>query len=323
MRLFKDNIIINAIIFVFLLWFIYTIQELLISIFIAYIIASALNSFIDFLEINGIPRWLGVLLSFISITAGIAIIIIPLIPFLLSQMQSLLTVLPQYIEQLIKITNSNIDTNQVKGFIFDQINTWSQNIFGVTKAVFGGFFNLLLILFISFNLLIDRNKIGKYAITLFPENLKDKIIKSFILGERQLGAWLRGQITLCIFMGLITWIALSMLHFEFALPLALLVSLFEAIPTIGPIISSIPAIIIAMTISPQMTAIIIIIYVGMNMLENNILVPKIMEKAVGIHPVIIVLSIAIGAKLLGILGALLAVPFISLVFTFYIAMREK
>lgn len=124
-------------------------------------------------------------------------------------------------------------------------------------------------------------------------------------------------------MGLITWIALSMLHFEFALPLALLVSLFEAIPTIGPIISSIPAIIIAMTISPQMTAIIIIIYVGMNMLENNILVPKIMEKAVGIHPVIIVLSIAIGAKLLGILGALLAVPFISLVFTFYIAMREK
>jgi predicted PurR-regulated permease PerM len=101
------------------------------------------------------------------------------------------------------------------------------------------------------------------------------------------------------------------LGLPYALPLALLAGILEVVPTLGPILSAIPAAAIAFTISPTLGFTIIIFYILLQALENQVLVPKIMEKAVGLNPVVVILGVMIGGNLMGISGALLAIPFIS------------
>ena len=138
-----------------------------------------------------------------------------------------------------------------------------------------------------------------------------------------MGAWFRGQIVLSFSIGFLTWISLLILGLPFALPLALLAGILEIVPTIGPIISAIPAVIIALNISPTMALLVVLLYIIIQLLENNILVPRIMEKAVGLNPIVIILGVIIGSKLMGIAGALLAVPFISLVVVVISSVRDN
>ena len=99
--------------------------------------------------------------------------------------------------------------------------------------------------------------------------------------------------------------------------MALLAGLLEVVPTLGPTLSAIPATIVALTISPTMAIVIILTYILIQMLENQLIVPKIMERAVGLNPVIVILGVSIGANLMGIVGALLSIPFISFVIVLY------
>jgi predicted PurR-regulated permease PerM len=101
---------------------------------------------------------------------------------------------------------------------------------------------------------------------------------------------------------------------KFALPLAVLAGLFEIVPTVGPIISAVPAIVVALTISPNMAIIVAIAYILIQFTENHLLVPRIMQRAVGLNPVVVIVGVIAGERLLGIPGALLSVPFISLLF---------
>jgi len=96
-----------------------------------------------------------------------------------------------------------------------------------------------------------------------------------------------------------------------ALPLALLAGIFEIVPTLGPILSAVPAVIIALTISPTLAISVAISYIVIQLLENNLLVPKIMEKAVGLNPIVVIFGVIIFANLIGISGALLAIPIIT------------
>jgi len=109
----------------------------------------------------------------------------------------------------------------------------------------------------------------------------------------------------------------------FALPLAVLAALLEIVPTIGPILAAIPAVIVAFTISPNMALIVVVIYVVVQVLENNLLVPRIMQRAVGLNPIVVIIGIIVGGQLLGIMGALLSVPFISLIVVIFKNVKEQ
>jgi len=113
------------------------------------------------------------------------------------------------------------------------------------------------------------------------------------------------------FIGSLTWIVLTLMHIPYALPLAVLAGLLEIIPTIGPIISAVPAVIVGLSISPTLAFAAVIGYILIQAIENNFLVPIIMQNAVGLNPIIVILAIVIGSKLMGIAGALLAIPFVS------------
>ncbi|MBI4079453.1 MAG: AI-2E family transporter [Candidatus Levybacteria bacterium] len=316
-KYFSGNQFFSAIVFLLFLWFLFEIRGILIALFIAYIITAALAPFADFLRKKRVPKSLAVLIPYLTTIVLLLALIIPLIPFFLAQLQSLFSSFPSYLDSAARIFGVSVNASQVRGFFEQELASISRNAVLLTTSVFGGLFSVLTVLIISLYLLGDHEKIKDDIVRLFAKQRQAKIYKIFSQVEEKLGAWLRGQVILSLFIGFITWIALTVIDLDFALPLALLAGMLEIIPTMGPIIAAVPAVIVALTVSPTTALVVVVIYMLIQAVENNILVPRIMEKAVGLHPVAVILGVIIGSKLLGVAGALLSIPFISLVVVVY------
>ena len=306
------NQFLTTLIIVALLWLAVELSGILIIIFISYIIMAALSPFSDFLTKKRFPKILSVLIPYLLTIAILVLLIFPLVPFFASQIQLLFSNFPKYINQLAKTFNLNIDVGSANNVFQSDINTIGRNALSVTGKIFSGVFSILTVLVISFYLMLEREMLKIQFITLWPKKYQENVLKTIAQIENRIGLWLRGQIILSFTIGFCTWAGLTLLGLPFALSLGLLTGILEIVPTIGPIISAVPAIIVALTISPGVAISVAVFYILLQMLENNILVPKIMEKAVGLNPIIIIIGVLIGSKFLGILGALLAVPFIAM-----------
>lgn len=307
------NQFLTTLIVLALIWLAMELSGILIIIFISYIIMAALSPFSDFLTKKRFPRILSVLIPYLLTIAILVLLIFPLVPFFASQIQLLFSNFPKYINQTAKTFNLNIDASNVNNVFQSDINSIGKNALSVTGKIFSGAFSILTVLVISFYLMLEREMLKKQFITLWSKKYQENILKTIAQIENKIGLWLRGQLILSFTIGFATWVGLTLLGLPFALSLGLLAGILEIVPTIGPIISAVPAIIVALTISPGVAISVVVFYILLQMLENNILVPKIMEKAVGLNPIVIIIGVLIGSKFLGILGALLAVPFIAMV----------
>lgn len=273
---------------------------------------AALSPFSDFLTKKRFPRILSVLIPYFLTIAVLVLLIFPLVPFLVTQIQLLFNTFPKYVDQVAKIFNFNLDLSNIHNILESDINTIGKNALNVTGKIFSGVFSMLTVLVISFYLMLERKMLKDQFIILLPKKYQERGRETIAQVERKIGLWLRGQFILSFTIGFSTWIGLTLLSLPFALPLGLLAGMLEIVPTVGPIIASVPAIIVALTISPSLAIVVTVFYIIVQMIENNILVPKIMQKAVGLNPIVIIIGVLIGSKFLGILGALLAVPLIAM-----------
>lgn len=274
---------------------------------------AALSPFSDLLIKRKVPKILSVLIPYTITIAILVLLIFPLVPFFVSQIQLLFANFPKYINQVANIFNLNIDSYNINNVFESDIDTIGKNALNVTGKIFSGVFSVLSMLIISFYLMLEREMLKKQFVALFSKKYQENILKTISQIENKIGLWLRGQLILSFIIGFAVWSGLTLLGLPFALPLALLAGILEIVPTIGPIISAVPAIIVALTISPGVAISVVVFYILLQMLENNVLVPKIMQKAVGLNPIVIIIGVLIGSKFLGVFGALLAVPFIAMI----------
>lgn len=270
-----------------------------------------------------IPHFLAVFIAMTGVVLLCTFFILPLIPFFTEQTQIFIQNLPSIINKTTDIFGIHISSSQSNSLLNSELGNISKNAFEITKKVFSGFFSLLTIFVLSVYLLLDYSNIKRHIITSFPKKSQEKITTVLSQVEHKLGSWLTGQLVLSIVIGFVTWVALSLLNVPYALPLAVIAGMLEIVPTLGPIIASVPAIIVSLNTSVQLAGIVALVYIGVQALENNILVPRIMKAAVGLNPILILIGIIIGSKLLGIAGALLSVPFISLISIIITNIREE
>lgn len=317
------NQVIFALCIIFFAWFVIQIREIILSLFLSYIIMAALLPIATFLRKKRVPKVLAVLIPYFVILLILVILIVPLVPFIMEQLKALIVGFPKYLNQFAKIFGMKIDLNQIQGYLNGQLNTIGSNAFLVTTTVFGGVFTSITVFIVSLYLLLYNDSFKKNFAKLFHRNQQEKVLNTVSLVNEKLGAWLQGQIILSASIGLLTWIALLLLNFPFALPLAILAGVLEVVPTLGPTLSAIPAIIVALTISPTMALVIVATYILIQTLEGQLLVPQIMKRAVGLNPVAVILGVTIGANLMGIVGALLSIPFISFIIVLYKSVEEQ
>jgi len=309
--------IIRVIIVLIALWFLYFIRDIIAIVFVSIIIAAALSPSVDKLEKKKIPRAVSIIVLYLLVVGFLGAFIYFVFPPMISQIQQLADSLPSYFKTFSNFiislrdvsTNGLLNASQaslssLSNFLGEFIN----NIFNTTIGFFNGAAALLMIFVLTLYFLLDENGIKKFFVSLMPIKQKSKIISITSKIGKKLGGWLRGQIILAIAVGVVVYAGLFLMKVPYALTLAILAGLLEIIPIIGPIIAAIPAILVAFTISPTIALIVTAFYILVQELENKLLVPKIMQHAVGLNPITIIIIILIGAKLMGIIGVLLAVP---------------
>jgi predicted PurR-regulated permease PerM len=316
------NQVILALFILALGWLTVQLRDIIASIFISYIMAAALLPLTAYLKKKHFPKLVAVLIVYLGIFFIGALLVFPLVPFFLSQVNSLIIGLPLYLHKTAEMLGLNFNAIQVQDYVTRELSNIGENALFVTKQVFGGLFSILTIFIVSFYLLLNHDTFRRWVARFFHENDREKAYKIFETVDDKLGAWLRGQIILCTVIGVFTFMALTVIGLPNALPLALIAGVLEAFPTIGPILSAVPAVIVAFTISPTMALTVVVVYIVIQLLENNLIVPKIMQHAVGMNPIIVIIALSTGASLMGVVGALLSIPFLSFLISLTSSIRE-
>ncbi len=307
--------IIGILLFVF---FLYLIKDVLVILAVSFIVSAALEPAVDKLQKNmKIPRWIGVLAIYLLFIGVLAVLINLIVPILNEQVGTLIANQDTYMKDI-----SGMISTWPQG-VQTYINTSIQNIpaviqnwqiGGLSHRVFGffsGVGSFIAVLVISAYVLSLKNGMKQTVSAFVPESRREIFLKIFSEITRKVSLWFRGQLILSFTVGLATFIGLWIMHIPFALILALIAAFTELIPMVGPILGAIPAVLVALFISPVMAIIVAAFYIFVQEFESHVLVPQVMKKAVGLNPVIIISSMLIGAKLLGILGVILAVPVAS------------
>lgn len=250
------------------------------------------------------PRWLAILVIYILVIAVIVVAISGIIPPLVDQTSNLINSIPNFFSQF-KVLGLD---EKVVATQFSQFASIPTNVIKFLFGVFSNIVEIFGIAVITFYLLMERPRMGKYLTVLFGRE-KGKEIEGIVDEiEVRLGGWVRGQFFLMTFVGLLSYLGLRIIGINFALPLAILAFLLEIVPNIGPTVAAFPAVLIGLTTSPVHALTVVGLALFVQQVENSILVPKIMKQVVGVNPLVSILSLAIGFKLAGVGGAILAIP---------------
>ena len=297
--------IIFTVFFLIFLWFLYFIRDIIFLFFISLLLMVIINPVTVKLARFKIGRAISVFLIYILVVSIFAFLIVSFTPIIIDQTGKLLGILPNLVE--------NIGLLPVFGESFvseiaSHLGNLSEALVKYTFSAFSNILSLITVLVLAFYLLLEREKLEEGVDGALGKEWRRKIKLFLDLWERDLGDWLRGQLLLMFSVGILTFVGLLALRIPFSVPLALLAGILEIVPIIGPLLSAIPAVLVGFNITPILGILVAVLYFLVQQLENHLLAPKIMQKSTGISPVIVILSLAIGLRLAGVVGVLLAIP---------------
>lgn len=284
-----------------LLWFV---RDILLLFFVCFMFMEAINPSVVRLEKLKIPRVLAIMLLYLLILAVISFSIAGIVPAFIEQTDSLVKNIPSLIKNVNFFGASAIDLSSQ----FKLIETLPGNIANAVLSIFGDIFSGLVVMMITLYMLLERKNISTYAGRFFGDKWKVKSERILELLESRMGSWVNAMILLMIVIGVLSYLGYLVIGLKYAIPLAIIAGLLEVVPTIGPIVAVVLAALIGLTISP-LTALLAVIWgIVIQQLENNFIVPKIMKESVGLNPLVTIFLLIIGAKLGGVIGALISVP---------------
>lgn len=316
-----------------LFYFLYLIREILVVLFVALILSSAIDPWVDWMHKKGIHRGAAVLVIYLLLFGIIASAISLIVPPIIAQAGELMENFPKILEKIIS-TFSAFREYAVQHGILDSIKnnfgTVGSNITGATGSVFstvtgifGGIFSFFLVLVMTFYMVVEENAVKKIVWSLAPAKHQVYIMNLINRMQKKIGLWLRGQLILSLIIFTLLYIGLLILGVKYALVLALIAGLTEFVPYLGPILAAIPGIFLAFTQSPMLALFTAILYYIVQLVENNIIVPKLMQKVVGLNPIISIAVLLIGFKVAGVVGAIFSIPVATAVNVFIMDLFEN
>ena len=316
----STSTILRFILIILGLYFLYLIRDVAVMLFVAVIIAAAIDGPVDWLAKHKVRRVFGTAIVYILIFLFLAGTLYLILPPLAGQIKILAANLPEIFEKLGASLNAieqrtgglpNLQSLLEK--LSSQLSGAASNLFGTTVTIFGGIFNAVIVLVISIYLVVQDKSLKNFLASVMPERHQSYIADLAERIQNKLGAWLRGQLILMLIIGVLSFIGLKLLGVNFALTLALLTALFEIVPFVGPILSGAIAMLIALTQSPFLALLVLILFVVIHQLEGHVIAPQVMKRVVGMNPLVAIVALLIGGKLAGLLGVVVAVPLAAVI----------
>lgn len=314
----SSGTILRTIFIVLLLWFLFLIRDILVLVFLALIIVSAIDPIVDWLQKKKIPRSVTVLvvyiLAFTIIGTAISFLVAPLtaeISGLAKNFPSLVEKFSGYFNIARNYAASHNISQQISNFsanFNNQISQIGTNVFSGTISLIGGIFSFVVVLSIAFYMSVQEKGVKKFFASIAPNEHGEYVMELVERIQFKMGRWLLGQVALMVIIFVIDYVGLLIIGAPYALVLAILAGLLEIVPYVGPIVSAVVAASVSFLHGPVTGLLVLGLFAVAQQVEGNVIAPLVMKKAVGLNPVIVILSLMIGAKLGGVLGVIIAVP---------------
>ncbi|MFA7308871.1 MAG: AI-2E family transporter [Patescibacteria group bacterium] len=311
--------IIRVIVVLFGVYLLIRLSDIFLILFIVLILNAALSPVVAKIKAKlNITRILAILLLYLGIFIILGIIAYLIIPPVIEQIQRISTDLPGYAKKIDGLFGPFINQDTLTNptnlqSASSSITGFADSLFKAGTSFFGGIATAFYVLILTLFMLLEEDAIRKFFVQLIPISQKVYILEITTKISEKMGHWALGQLSLMGIIGLLSVIGYSIIGLPYALTLGVLAGLLELIPTIGPIIAAIPAVFVGFLQSPLQGVATLIFAIAIQQIENQFVVPKVMQKAIGVSPFIILIAFLVGSELAGILGALLAVPTVAII----------
>ncbi len=302
-------------------WLAFTLRDVIVLFLVVLAVTVGFSPLVKAWE-KFIPRTLAIVIIYLLVIALISAILALFIPPVLSQLSDFLGFVQHkfltgygqndaFLSDLRGNINNLISGRDVSSLssLYKQFQGSFGAVFTTTIGFIGGIVAIVTIFISSFYLLLEENNLERFLGNFMGDERRKSVMSIIEKMSQKIGDWLRGQLLLMLIIGVVDGVILALLGVPYPLLLGLWAGLTEAIPVIGTFLGAIPAVIIALvTLGWVEALIVLVVFIVIQQIENHILVPRIMGKALGLSPVMIIFSLLIWGQLLGFLGVLIAIP---------------
>ena len=309
-------------------WLLYRLRDVLFLFFVAIVVGTAIRPAVDWLHRRGIPRATGVIVLYILIAGILVGFLAMILPLLADQATEISKTIPEYYTnfrsalvdsgnrllqniglrlptQISLLVNRTPNTEEV----VDQVG----QTFFYTNLVLRGLLGTLVVFLLAYYWTQEGNFILRSLLRITPPQRKKNIREFLQLAEMKLGGYVRGQGLLCVVVGITAFIAYLLIGLPYTLVLAIFAGVMEMVPIFGPALGAVPAFLVALSIDPSKAIWVVVATTLIQLLENAVLVPRIMKHSVGVNPIITLLSLIAFGSVFGFVGALLALPLAAII----------
>ena len=278
---------------------------------LAIFLSSALDTLVIRLESWHIPRLLGTIIVFLSFLVIIAVLIYTVVPIVILELRGIFNNMGGVMGQILNLgippqvtdfLNNNLES------ISNMLFAGSASFIGILGKLLGGITSLIAVLVTSFYLTLSRDGVGRFLRAILPEDLEDKVLSIYYRSKKKIGRWFQAQLILSLVIGFLVFSGLWILDVKYAVILAIFATVFELVPIVGPVFAGGMAVVVGLSQSFGTGMYVLILFLIIQQLENHILVPLVMKRAIDVHPVVILISILGGLQIAGFVGMILAVP---------------
>lgn len=303
----------------------YLIRDVVLILLLSIVIASAIDPGVRNLQKIKLPRPLAVLVIYIAIASIFAFAFYVLVPPLGQELRNFASVFPNSLEEAVEQIRLRLSTvfsytpeylsipaerltDRLDEFANNYAFTFLSAGSSLGSSLFGGVFSFLMVIVLSFYFAVQENGIANFLKIVTPLEHEPYVVDLWMRSQQKIGRWLQGQMLLGLVIGVLVYIGLTLLGVRYALLLAFVAAIFEIIPVVGPILAAVPSVLLAFIQAPILGLWVIVLYVLLQQLENHLIYPLVVRKAVGVPPLLVIISLLVGAKLAGFIGLVLAVP---------------
>ena len=309
-------------------WLLYRFNQVIFILFVAVVIGTVIRPAVAWLHQRGLPQTVGVIFVYLTLLLLLTGFLLLLFPLISKQGATIAAVMPDYYQNIRQwlTTNPNQFLASLREFLpatlpdLKPVGQTGQAVMNSAGQVAGYVtsaaqvvFTAIILLVLAFYWTLEGPRIIKSFLLVLPQNQRESIGELISAMESKVGFYMVGQAILCLSIGILALIAYLLIGLPNALVLALIAGVMEAVPMIGPLLGAVPAALVALSIGPDKLIWVIVATVVIQQLENSLLVPRIMKKAVGVNPFVTLLAIFAFSTLFGLAGALMAIPMAAII----------
>jgi predicted PurR-regulated permease PerM len=311
-------------------WLLYRFNQVVFILFIAIVMGTVIRPVVTWLNQRGLPKIAGIILVYILLLALLISFVLLLFPLIVEQSTTIGAAVPGYyqnlregmvnypnqlIVRLSEFLPATLPSLQPRttGQTGQEVMASAGQALGYLTLATRVIFTAIVILVLTFYWTLEGPRIIQSFLLLFPHEQRESISELISAMETKVSSYIAGQGLLSLVVGIMALLAYLLIGLPNALVLALIAGLLEAVPMIGPLLGAIPAALVALSIAPDKLVWVIVATIVIQQLENSLLVPRIMRKAVGVNPFVTLLALFAFSSLFGIAGALMAIPMAAII----------